>query len=79
MFSVRVHLPDKPGHTVHECSGYEVVPHGGNGAITIKMMQGDAVLPVDLPDGGIAFVMGDSGKTVEVIRTHRSAALRGVR
>ena len=81
MFSIRVHLADNPGHSMYECREYDVILDGA--AIVIRMQMADGQRDVLLRDGGLAFVMGDSGKTVEVVRSRvarpaKVAELRGV-
>lgn len=81
MFSIREHQPNKPGHTMHECEGYIVEPRGGTMAILMTMKNGSTKV-VTIENGGMAFVMGDSGKTVEVVRpssSPRTASIRGAR
>jgi hypothetical protein len=82
MFTIRVHQPNVRGHAVFECNGYRVVPNGQSTTIVMAQGIGDKATEKSLlvPEGGLAYVMGDSGKTVEVIRTTaRPAQLRGVR
>lgn len=68
MFTVRVHLAGLPGHSVYECREYGVTPEGSK--VVIRMMCADgATREIELKGGGLAYVMGDSGKTVEVIRS----------
>ncbi len=75
MFSIRVHLANDPGHSVYECKSYDVRPDG-TGAIVISMRgsDGEAERQVAVRNGGLAYVMGDAGKTVEVVRSQAPAA-----
>ena len=77
MFSIRVHPANHPGHSMHECREYEIVPNGP--VVVIRMRDGEGTRDIELTDGGLAFIMGDSGKTVEVVRSRpvRPAQLRG--
>lgn len=82
MFSIKLHQPDVPGHRMLECQEYEAQPQA-DGTITILMTLKDgSTKPVPIRKGGMAFVMGDGGKTVEVLRpssSPRTAQLRGGR
>ena len=81
MFSIRVHQPNVAGHTMHECVGYKVDPRGSTTTVLMTMKDG-STKPVTIENGGMAFVMGDSGKTVEVVRpssSPRAAVMRGGR
>lgn len=80
MFAIRVHIADQPGHSVKECSEYRVVPNGGGVDVVMQTSDGERV--VELRRGSIAFVMNQTGKTVDVIRSRRpdgqkQAQLRG--
>lgn len=80
MFSIKVLRPNVSGHKMHEAAEYEVkrVPTGK--LIVMKLKDG-STKEVEIPTGGMAYVMGDSGKTVELIRTDepRTAQMRGGR
>jgi len=78
MFSIKVMLPNVRGHKMHECAEYEVAPRPTGKLIVMKLKDG-TTKNVDIPAGGMAYVMGDSGKTVELIRTDepRTAQMRG--
>lgn len=80
MFSIKVMLPNVRGHKMHECAGYEVTNRPTGKLIVMELKDGTKK-NVDIPAGGMAYVMGDSGKTVELIRTDepRAAQLRGTR
>lgn len=81
MFSIRVHQPNVQGHKMHECQGYEVKPNGSTTTILMSLKDG-TTKPITIDRGGMAFVMGDSGKTVEVVRpdsSPRTAQMRGGR
>lgn len=80
MFSIKVLLPNTPGHRMHECVEYEV-QRKGDGKVILMDLKDGSKKPVEIPRGAMAYVMGDSGKTVELIRTDepRTAQLRGGR
>lgn len=79
MFSIRVHQPNVPGHRMHECTGYEVKPRPGGAQIVMELRDGTKKT-IDILAGGKAYVMGDSGKTVEVVPNEpRTAVMRGAR
>ena len=80
MFSIRVHQPNVAGHTMHECVGYKVDPRGSTTTVLMTMKDG-STKPVTIENGGMAFVMGDSGKTVDTVgqSAPRTAQMRGGR
>lgn len=82
MFSIKVHQPNVPGHKMHECLEYAAHPKA-DGTYTVAMKKKDGTTQdITIQRGGMAFVVGDSGKTVDVLRpdsTPRTAQLRGGR
>lgn len=80
MFSIRVHQPDTYGHTMYEGLEYEVKPRDGGVTVLLKKKDG-TTQSVSINQGGRAYVMGDSGKTVEVLEpgAPRTAQMRGGR
>ena len=80
MFSIRVHLPDVSGHQMHECQGYNVRPTASGVTIVMELRDGTKK-NLDIPSGAQAFVMGDSGKTVDTVgqAAPRTAQMRGGR
>lgn len=80
MFSIRVHLPNVAGHQMHECVGYKVRP-SAKGVTMLLQLRDGTEKQLDIPSGAQAFVMGDSGKTVDTIgqAAPRTAQMRGGR
>lgn len=80
MFSIRVHLPGVSGHQMHECVGYKVKPTATGVTMLLQLRDGTE-RPLEIPAGAQAFVMGDSGKTVDTIgqAAPRTAQMRGGR
>lgn len=80
MFSIRVHLPNVAGHQMHECQGYKVTPTQRGVTIVMQLRDGTSK-NLEIPSGAQAFVMGDSGKTVDTVGSAapRTAQMRGGR
>lgn len=78
MFSLKVHHPGGVGHDVFECTSYGVRPEA-TGVVRVLLQQQGGEKEVVIAPGGFAYVMGDGGKTVEVIRARAQggAQLRG--
>lgn len=80
MFSIKVRQPNSDGYKMHPCETYEVKSDAG-GVKHIVMTHKDAsTSTVTVLRGGMAFVVNDIGKTVDIIPPPpQNAALRGAR
>lgn len=78
MFAIRVHQPDEQGHDVLECMSYRVRHEPDGSTLMLLEKSQGAEQTIIVKPGGMAYVMGDSGKTVEVVRARgKVATLRG--